>query len=292
MNQAEMQEKSVEEIAATKREHRTMIKRVGGLLLVVFLVTYFASVMLNARDFFTESAVKNATLELEKNTVVANELAVAHYANLEIVAQSLATLETKEEVDDVMRGYIGSEEFGDLRYYVGTKGYSPYGAEVSDDIPEIIELAAARKQGATSVYFDSVMEKDCIAFFVPAVDTSYVDGVLSIVPARNLFSLAPLVEENEAILSAALLTPDEKVLGNFTSSEFGYTLGNSFMTFLGRFTDDKTQENEINKAIQTGARGVYPSAPSVRITVFRLRITAWALIQATWCWSPSAIKIR
>ncbi len=257
MNQVEMQEESVQEVVEKKHKQRTMIKRVSGLLLAIFLITYFASVMLNARDFFAASAVQNATLELEQNADRADALANAHYENLGKVADSLATLKTKDEVDAVMRGYIGSDEFGDLRYYADATSYSPYGAQVDEEIEEIAVLAAARKQGATGVYFDSVMEKDCIAFYVPVADTSYVDGVLSIVPARNLFPLDSLITESEATLSAALLAPDEKVLGNATAENFGRTLGNNFQDFLGTFTDDKAQEHAINKAIQTGGRGAF-----------------------------------
>ena len=255
---APVKEVSVQEVVEKKQKQRTMIKRVSGLLLVIFLVTYFASVMLNAQDFFRESAVKNATLELRDNTERVNALANAHYDNLEKVAQSLATLKTKAEIDAVMREYIGSEEFGDLRYYADAKSYSPYGAEVTEEIEDITILAAARKQGATHVYFDSVMEKDCIAFYMPVADTSYVDGVLSIVPARNLFPLDSLLTESAATISAALLAPDEKVLGNATSEAFGHTLGNNFQDFLGSFTDDKTQEYNINKAVQSAQDGVFP----------------------------------
>lgn len=249
------QEENAQDLIAKKREQRTMIKRVAGLLLFIFLVIYFISVLVNARDFFADSAVQNAMLELEQNADRADALAEAHYTNLQGVADALATLQTKAEVDLVMREYIGSDEFGDLRYYVDTKSYSPYGAEVAEEVAEITALAAARKQGATGVYFDSVMEKDCIAFYVPAADTSFVDGVLSIVPARNLFPLDSLL--SDATLSAALLAPDEKVLGNATSEDFGHTLGNNFQDFLGTFTGDKDVENAINKAIQSGGRGAY-----------------------------------
>ena len=257
-HQVEMQEESVLNIAEKKRKQRSMLKRVTGLLLVIFLITYFASVMLNAQNFFAESALQNATLELTQNTDRANELAGIHYENLAKVAESLATLKTKDDVDLVMHEYIGSEEFGDLRYYADAQSYSPYGVPVTEEIEEISVLAAARMQGATSVYFDSVMEKDCIAFYLPVADSSFVDGVLSIVPARNLFPLDPILEASPATLATALISPDGKVLGNAISPDFGHTLGNNFQDFLDGFTDDKNQELDINKAIQTGGRGAFP----------------------------------
>ena len=242
---------SVQEVVEKKQKQRTMIKRVAGLLLVIFLVTYFASVMLNAQDFFRESAVKNATLELQENDERANALAATHYENLKKVAQAVATLKTKEEVNSVIREFVGVDEFGDLRYYADGESFSAHGAKVTEDIEDITVLAAARNQGATRVYFDSVVEKDCIAFYMPVADTSCVDGVLSIVPARNLFSLDSLLSESAATISAAMVAPDGKVLGNSTSEAFGHTLGNNFQTFLGSFTDDTEQERAINKDIQT-----------------------------------------
>lgn len=252
MNQAE----NVQDPIAKKREQRTMLKRVAAILLFVFLVTYFISVLINASDFFAESAVQNAMLVLEQNSDRADDLVAQHYENLDGIVQKLANVTTKEEVDLIIREYIGADEFGDLRYYVDTTAYSPYGAIVEEEVEEVTALAAARRQGATSVYFDSVMEKDCIAFYAPAPDTSYVDGVLSILPAKNLVALDSLLEE-EATVCAALVAPDGKVLANSFKEGVDFTLGNNFQVFLGSFTEDKDAENAINKAIQTGGRGAY-----------------------------------
>lgn len=243
------------EATPRKEEHVVMIKRVMVLLLLLFLVVYFISVLVNASDFFAESATANALLAIEEDAASADKLARVHFQNLEEIATRLATADTKEEVDAIVKEYIGSEHFGDLRYYVGEQGYSPDGAEVLEDPEEVHSLAVARKQGVTDVYFDTVVELDCVAFFLPLPSSSYADGILSIVPARNLIALNTV--RNQKSVVAALITLEGRVLGNAMAEGFSYTLGNDFSTFLASFTDDKQVEGQVIESLHKGERAAY-----------------------------------
>ena len=118
------------------KQKRGIASRIGIiclLLVVTFLLVYLATVLLSSSTFFKESAEKNATLYLEEDVNRANALAEHHFANLEEIADIAKSLDTTEQFEILMESYIGSEKFGDLRYYSNGKSYAANGALVVEE---------------------------------------------------------------------------------------------------------------------------------------------------------------
>lgn len=241
--------------ADKKNLQRSTLRRIILLLLLLFLVVYMASVFYTATEFFEQSAESNAFLRIAEDLNEVDDLIGLHYANLQVIADRLAPLGTKAEVDAVMSGYIGSATFGDLRYYVGAASYASDGSLVTGEInTEIKTLAAARTRGAV-LFFDSVIEQDCIAFFLPVQSTSYADGVLSIVPIRDrengalLLDLTKVIDEDASAI--ALVGEDERIMLSISAENF-VALGHNVQSFLENFTASKEDAVAVSEALHTG----------------------------------------
>lgn len=242
--------------ADQKNLQRSTLRRIVLLLLLLFLLVYLVSVVYTSTDFFHESAGSNAFLRLSDDLNEADALIAEHYANLQAVADRLEPLKTKAEIDSVMGGYIGSETFGDLRYYVGGSSYACDGTLVPEEAnAEIDDLSAARTQGAV-LFFDSVIEQDCIAFFLPVKSTSLADGVLSIVPIRDRETgklLLDLTKVLDADASAvALVGADGRILLGTTADGFA-TLGNNMQSFMADFISSNEDAMLVIDALSKSA---------------------------------------
>ena len=224
--------------------------RVAIALMTVFLIVYFVTVLSGSSDFFDESAEKNASLVFEEDIKRAEALANAHYDNLYEIVEKLGYSESKEDVDEIIGSYIGSEKFGDLRYYSQGVTYDATGVIVSEEISGveyITELTSSNKRGCTPIYTDKATELDCIAFFVPVRGSLYVDGILSIVPARNIVNVGSVI--NDKATAVVIIDESGKVLSDTTREDFGKTIGNDFYNFIDDFTLDDGAKNVLYRAI-------------------------------------------
>ncbi|MBO7762376.1 MAG: EAL domain-containing protein [Clostridia bacterium] len=242
------------------------IRRAALMMCLLFLIAYIVTVVTNAADFFEESADTNALRALKDDLAAANTEMDQHYQNLEEIALHLAAATTKEEVDAVLKEYIGSDPFGDLRYYVGTHTYAPDGSLVTEDQAYVAALAEARNKGASAVYLDPVVEKDCVAFYLPLPAESYADGILSIVPARDIISMRSLADEN--LWVGAIVTPEGKILA--TEGKNG--LGLDLVEFLDSFTADVTTEMAISRCLRDKGTASF-ALTALDGTVYRVAVT-------------------
>ena len=228
------------------------LRHMAILLILLFVIVYLVAVVATASDFFSRSADANALLALEGDLAAADREAERHFAALGAIASRFAEADTKDEVDAIIKEYIGSDEFGDLRYYAEGKTYAPDGSEVVSSIPVLETLSSARTRGASPVYFDGVVEKDCIAFYLPVSRESYADGILSILPARNLLNMSAIRTEDSP--AVALVTFDGKVLGADYDEGFGDAFGIRMDTFLSFFTGDVSAEKTVFDSLSSGER--------------------------------------
>lgn len=226
------------------------LRHTAILLILLFVIVYLLAVVATASDFFLQSADANALLALGGDLAAADNEAEKHFSRLGEIAGRLTAATTEAEVRDIVKDYIGSDHFGDLRYYAGDITYAPNGAVVTVDEPTIDALAAARTKGASPIYFDSVVEKECIALYLPVGRGSYVDGVLSILPAQGLLDMSAILTEDAAAI--ALVTPDGKVLGAAYDIAFADAFGNRLDTFLDLFMADKEAERSILASLTSG----------------------------------------
>lgn len=232
-----------------------ILGRVLTVFITLLLVVYFISVLMDSSAFFSESAEKNAIISFEEDVVRAEALAEAHYNNLYGIAERLKYTATAEEVQTVVSSYIGSDLFGDLRYYAQGVSYSANGAVVEYEISgrEYIEsLVASNAEGCTPVYFDSYPQADCIAFFVPIRGSLYADGILSIVPARNIINVGTVINEKASVV--AIVDESGKVLSDTRAASFEATVGNNFYEFITALTHDKSHADRVGEAVALGKK--------------------------------------
>ena len=226
---------------------------VATLILVVYLLT----VVSGSETYFRESAEKNALLSLETDLNYASALADVHYQNLYEIAAKVEYAKSAKEVEDIISSYIGSEQFGNLRYYSQGKSYDANGALVDIEMSaneEISALSKSMTEGCIGSYTDIIFKVQCMAFFVPVRGSAYVDGVLSIVPARNIIDLDDGLQDNSDVM--VLIDGSGKVFADVIRPEFEITVGNNFYDFLDKLTSNKEDANRLNVAISSHTKGV------------------------------------
>lgn len=242
-----------------KDKKRVLITKFGIaslLLMLVFLVVYMITVVLGSSEFFRESAEKNALLIFEEDVERAQELADAHFKNLYEIAAKVKDLDSREAVEDVIESYIGSEQFGDLRYYSKGVSYAPNGSVVTEETPEghgyIAELTSRGVEGVTPVYTDSNLELDLIAFFIPVRGSACIDGILSMLPARNIINVGDVI--NDKASAVAIVAPGGKVISGTVAEDFGKSIGNNLYLFVDALTNNKNDSALVSEAIGSGKK--------------------------------------
>jgi hypothetical protein len=89
--------------------------------------------LIGSSDFFIESAEKNALFYFDEDIARAEELAQSHYANLNEIVARLEYSSGKDEVEKIVGDYIGSDNFGDLRYYSQGVAYAANGIVINEE---------------------------------------------------------------------------------------------------------------------------------------------------------------
>ncbi len=223
------------------------------VLMALLLIVYLITILSGSSDFFDDSAEKNAKLYFEEDLSRAEALAEVHYKNLRAVAEKLNYSESHGAVSTVLRTYIGSEIFGDLRFFADGKCYDVYGSELDGNMSgaeHINALASLKKEGCTPIYIDASQQLDCISFYVPVVGSEYVDGVVSIVPARNIIKMITVI--NEKASAVVIIDESGKVLADKTAEDFETAIGNNFYEFLDALTHNKSESEELSRIVLAG----------------------------------------
>ncbi len=232
-----------------------MAGRIAFIIAILFLVAYIITIVTGSAVFYTESAERTALVSFDDDLAAVNALAERHYENLYGIADRLQYSESAEEVEGIIKSYIESPLFGDLRYYSNGVSYSPQGAVVEEETSGhdlITALAASKKRGCTEVYHDTSTGKNCMAFFVPVRGSAFVDGVLSIVEARNVIDVSSAMDEKAA--AVALISSGGEVFSDKTSSELSLSVGSDYYKFISTLTNDKEMVIRVGEAISLGER--------------------------------------
>lgn len=239
------------------------------IFVALLLIIYFISVLTGSSDFFTGSAEKNSKLYIEEDIARADALASGHYKNLYEIADKLKYSKSREDVEREIEGYIGSEKFGDLRYYSQGVAYSANSTAIDSEVSgkEYIDaLALSNTEGCTPVYYDVPTQLYCIAFFVPIRGSEFVDGILSIIPARNIINVGSVI--NEKASAVAIIDKEGKVLSDKCADSFNHAIGSDFYVFLNAFTNDKSDTDSFGKAVVDAKKtALTVNAPDGRYTL-------------------------
>ena len=224
--------------------------RIAIILFVIFLTTYLISLISESTGFYTSSAERSAEIYFSEDMERAGELAKQHYENLYALVDQLAYAETKAAVDEVIQAQIGSELFGDLRYYSQGTSYSPTGAEVGEEMSgqEYIKaLSEGNVAGCSPVYYNEKAQCDCIAFFVPIRGSAVIDGILSIVPAKDIIRTSDVINEKTSVV--AVVRADGKVLTSISSESFKESVGADLFNFMDKLTDNNKETVDSVRSI-------------------------------------------
>ncbi len=232
-----------------------IVGRIAFLIAIMFLAVYLITVLTASDAFFDDSSKKNALLSFNEDIEKAQNLSYEHYQNLYAIAERLQYASSKSEVETIIQSYIGSDDFGDLRYYSQGVAYAPDGSAVSSEMSgsELIEpLSKFKTHGCTRPYFDQTLSRDCMAFFVPVRGSDYIDGLIAIMPARNIIDLSGVINEKA---SAAILTDRSgKVLASYCREEFSHTVGNDICDFVAKITIDKNSKDYVTDALSAKSK--------------------------------------
>jgi EAL domain-containing protein (putative c-di-GMP-specific phosphodiesterase class I) len=223
-----------------KADGKKFMKHVGRISIIIallFLTCYLITIISASSSFYADSAEKNAKIYFDKDMKAASELVKVHYDRLYAIVDRVEYSQSKEDVDEIISSYIGSEEFGDLRYYSNGVAYSPSGEEVDREISAhemILELSQRNEAGCTDVYNDERVQIDCIAFFVPVRGSEYIDGLLSIVPADDIISVGDVLQEDTSMV--AVVNSKGKMFAHIFAEGFTTNVGANIYDFLEDFT--------------------------------------------------------
>ncbi len=234
----------------------TITKAILSLVILFFFI-YVVTVLAGVDRFYAESARRSAFVYLDEDSKEAERASEIHFENLYEIAAKVQAAESEQQVLEVTRSYIGSEKFGNLRYYSKGNVYTAAGALYAEELAEndpVNALAATNKQGCSDIFRD-VSGYDCVAFFVPVRGSAYIDGILSIVPARNLVDLKNAVGEKA---SAALLIDETgHVLTAAYAEGFTQTVGNNFYSYIDEFVSNKSGINALGDAVRSGKKSAH-----------------------------------
>ena len=225
---------------AKKMNTKELMKHVGRAALIItllFLAVYLITIISASSEFYADSAEKNAKIYFDKDMKNVSELVETHYDRLYEIVDKVQYAASKNEVDEIISSYIGSEEFGDLRYYSLGVAYSPTGEVIEKELSAhemILELSQGKKKGCTDVYNDERVQLDCIAFFVPVRGSTYIDGLLSVVPADDIISVGNVIQEDTSMV--AVVGDRGKMFAHIFAEGFTTDVGANIYDFLDDFT--------------------------------------------------------
>lgn len=264
-----------------KLNTKKFMKHVGKVSIIIallFLTVYLITIISASSSFYSESAEKNAKINFEKDMKKASELVKIHYDRLYAIVDKVEYSQTKEDVDSVMSSYIGSEEFGDLRYYSKGTIYSPSGEEIAEEVSAhdmLYALSQGNVAGCTGVYNDERVQVDCVAFFVPVRGSEYVDGLLSIVPADDIISVGEVLQENTSLV--AIVNSKGKMFSHIFAENFTTNVGANIYDFLEDLTiNDKEMVDKVRSILIEDDIGTAEiQASGIRYTVVTEPIAAF-----------------
>ncbi len=226
--------------------------RIAFLLAIMFLIVYMITVLTSSGDFYKGSAERSALLNFEKELQKAEELADVHYQNLYEITEKLTGAESTDKIKDVLMGYWGSDRFGSLRYFCGGVLYDIGGAPVLDGSAGydlILPMALSNVGTNTAIYYDKSVECDCIAFFAPVKGSSFIDGLVSIVPVRGIINAKDII--NDGNIAGIVMDEKGKVYSSVTSSSFSTSVGENIYTFVSKFTNGEDARISLSQAVES-----------------------------------------
>jgi EAL domain-containing protein (putative c-di-GMP-specific phosphodiesterase class I)/GGDEF domain-containing protein len=219
-------------------------------LMVIFVVIYFGSVIAGFAPFYQMIAERNALVDVHRDTEVADALINQRYEDLYEVKENIIDMSSHEAISESLSAYVGSEQFGTLRFLCKGKVYDVSGAEVTDEVEEIQNFSGLNRKACSGEYLDDMVNKSCIAFYIPIVGSEQIDGLVSIVEARNFIDVTTVL--NDRALAVAVITETGYNLAQMIREDLGYSIGNDYYKFIDTLAQNEETGNKVLLAIRSG----------------------------------------
>ena len=231
------------------------VGRIAIILALVLLATYLITIVDASTAFYTDSSVRSAKLYFAEDMNKIDALAEEHYNNLYEVVDRIEYARSKAEVDEIISSYQREEveQFGNLRYYSQGEVFDAAGSPIipDEDTEEgdklIAEIVGGKDRACTGVYYDGYIDKSCMAFFVPVRGSQYVDGLLSIVEARNIVSVEGLINEKACVI--AVVSNDGMIFASDKLDSFPTSVGNRYYDFIHNFTSNQQMAESVKLSV-------------------------------------------
>lgn len=237
-----------------KNESKIQVfSRVLIILLVAFLALYFVSIITGYSPFYNQATKRNALVEIHNDSEKINALVEQHYEELRLVEEKLVDTTSHEAVSKVISSYIGSEQFGDLRFFSNGKIYDAYGLEVMDETEYIRGFSGLNRKAFSGEYVEEFIAKSCVAFYIPIVGSTHIDGLASIIEARNFINLESTL--NEKSQAVAVITESGLNLCDKIKENTDLTVGNNYYEFVKNFTQNIEFSQKVSYLVSTNNSG-------------------------------------
>ncbi len=245
-----------ENTSTKKKTLLTVAARIAFLTALLFLIAYVIFVFSDSFKLSSGFTERIAYINFDEDIEAAEALVGKHFENLEEVVDKLQYADSKASVDEVIGSYIGSPQFGNLRYYSNGASYTASGLEITQNTAGKLlldALADSKLPSCTDIYYDGMLEFDCIAFYMPVKGSAYVDGIFSILAARNVIDVKGLLGESK---SAVILADKEgRVYSASYADSFAYSAGNNVFSFLD-VNSGAESANKAEDAVLSGKKSV------------------------------------
>ena len=113
-------------------DKKFILPRMLIAILVIFVVAYFGSVVMGFNPFYNASAEKNAIADIYEDVEKVDALVGQRYKDLYDVKNAMTEEDMKDTnaIADFLQEYVGSDLFGDLRFFSKGVVYDVNGAPV------------------------------------------------------------------------------------------------------------------------------------------------------------------
>ena len=264
-----------------KHDNKFILPRIFLALMAVFIGFYLISIISGFQPFYNNAAARNALVDMYKDAELADDLIEQRYEDLYEVKSQLTDTSSRDAISAVLKEYVGSDQFGDLRFFSEGKIYDVNAAEVVDEIEHIQGFIGLNRRACSGEYLDRMVNKSCIAFYIPIVGEEMINGLVSIVEARNFIDASLAINENAT--AVAIITESGTNLGQYVREGFDYTVGNDYYKFIDTITQNPVMGNKVLLAVRSGEGVVHLTVEgeSYTVAVKALRLADYTLYLAS-----------
>ena len=232
---------------------KSILPRILILLLIIILIMYFISVLSGYSPFYDSSAEKNALVAINKDNVKVEEIIKERYDDLEAVKETLTDTSSHNAIVNAINNYVGSPQFGDLRFFANGKVYDTSGLEVVNEYEKVKAFIGLNRRAFSGEYIDALVNKSCVAFYIPVTGSENINGLASIVEARNFIDLETVLNENSK--AVAIITDDGTNLCDKVKEGESLTIGNNYYDFIENLTQDSELGQKITMLMASNKSG-------------------------------------